>query len=53
MMLETLRGEDDFIDFPDFLNIPHEAPVGPKLTLHDRAERQYGIIDPSARHLYV
>jgi len=42
VMRETLRG-DASIGFEDVLNLPSEAAEAPKASLHDRAERVYGI----------
>jgi len=43
VMLETVRGEGATLDFGDVLNLPQDAPEAPAASLHDRAERMYGI----------
>jgi hypothetical protein len=44
-MLDTVRGVDETLDHSTILNLPHEAPEAPKVSLHDRAEKLFGIAD--------
>ena len=45
VMLDTVRGVDETLDHSTILNLPHEAPEAPKVSLHDRAEKLFGIAD--------
>lgn len=47
LLHETLRGDHERIGFAEILNVPHERPEVPKISLHERAERKFAISDPS------
>lgn len=47
LLQETLRGDLERIGFTEVLNVPHERPEMPKISLHERAERKFGTSDPS------
>ncbi|KAJ8602202.1 hypothetical protein CTAYLR_003612 [Chrysophaeum taylorii] len=51
LMHETIRGDHERIDFSHVLNVPHAAPETTKLTLHERAERKFGLTP--ADHAYL
>jgi len=43
VLRDTIRGDAESLGFEDVLNLPSEAAEAPKASLHDRAERLYGI----------
>lgn len=47
LLQETLRGDLERIGFAEILNVPHERPEVPKISLHERAERKFGTSDPN------